>query len=84
MAIVPALFVTLLYGESGMARLLLFSQVLLSLQLPFAVVPLIRFTSSRRLMGAHANPPGVVAVALLLVVGLIGLNALLIWQALVM
>ena len=54
-AIVPAAIVAGLYGESGTARLLVLSQVVLSLQLPFAMVPLVQFTSDRGLMGAHAN-----------------------------
>ena len=55
-AIVPAVIVTALYGESGTARLLIFSQVILSLQLPFAVIPLILFTNDRRKMGEFTNP----------------------------
>src|SRR4030095_16950568 len=50
-AIVPAVIVTALYGEHGTASLLVLSQVVLSLQLPFAVVPLVAFTSNRRKMG---------------------------------
>ena len=46
-AIVPVIAVTALYGESGTARLLVLSQVILSMQLPFAVVPLIHFVSDR-------------------------------------
>lgn len=56
-AIVPAVIVAVLYGESGTTKLLIFSQVLLSLQLPFAVVPLVRFTSDKGLMGEFANGP---------------------------
>ena len=55
-AIVPAVIVTALYGESGTARLLIFSQVVLSLQLPFAVIPLVLFTSDRCKMGEFTNP----------------------------
>jgi manganese transport protein len=55
-AIVPAVIATALYGESGTAKLLVFSQVVLSLQLSFAVIPLILFTSDRRKMGNFANP----------------------------
>jgi len=55
-AIVPAAIVAGLYGESGTAKLLVFSQVVLSLQLPFAVIPLVQFTSDRRKMGEFANP----------------------------
>jgi manganese transport protein len=54
-AIVPAVITTALYGESGTASLLVFSQVVLSLQLSFAVVPLVIFTSSRRKMGTFVN-----------------------------
>jgi manganese transport protein len=55
-AIVPAVIVTVLYGESGTARLLVISQVILSLQLSFAVIPLIIFTGDRRKMGEFVNP----------------------------
>ena len=55
-AIVPAVIVTAIYGEHGTASLLVLSQVILSLQLPFAVVPLVVFTSSRRKMGEFVNP----------------------------
>ncbi len=57
-AIVPVIVVTALYGEQGTAHLLVLSQVVLSMQLPFAVVPLVRFVSDRKLMGelvAHAG-----------------------------
>jgi manganese transport protein len=55
-AIVPAVICTAFYGESGTAKLLVFSQVVLSLQLSFAVIPLIIFTSDRRKMGEFAAP----------------------------
>jgi manganese transport protein len=55
-AIVPAALVAGFYGESGTAKLLVFSQVVLSLQLPFAVVPLVLFTSQRSKMGEFVNP----------------------------
>ena len=57
-AIVPAAFVAVLYGESGTAKLLIFSQVILSLQLSFAVFPLVRFTSDREKMGEFVNSVG--------------------------
>jgi manganese transport protein len=56
LAIVPAVICTAMYGESGTTKLLIFSQVILSLQLPFAVIPLILFTSDRKKMGQFANP----------------------------
>jgi manganese transport protein len=55
LAIVPAVVMTALYGESGTTELLILSQVILSLQLPFAVVPLVRFTSDPAKMGAFVN-----------------------------
>ena len=55
-AIVPAAITAILYGESGTARLLILSQVILSLQLSFAVFPLVAFTSDRRKMGEFVNP----------------------------
>ncbi|GMA74432.1 hypothetical protein GCM10025880_08490 [Methylorubrum aminovorans] len=55
-AIVPVVVVTALYGEQGTARLLVLSQVVLSMQLPFAVIPLVYFVSDRRLMGSFVIP----------------------------
>ncbi len=55
-AIVPVVVVTALYGEQGTARLLVLSQVVLSMQLPFAVIPLVHFVSDRRLMGRFVIP----------------------------
>ena len=54
-AVVPALIVAMLYGESGTGKLLILSQVILSVQLSFAVIPLIQFTSSKLKMGEFAN-----------------------------
>jgi manganese transport protein len=59
LAIIPAVVVAGTYGESGTAKLLVFSQVLLSLQLPFAVIPLVMFTGERAKMGEFTNPPWV-------------------------
>ncbi|CAG7645610.1 Nramp family divalent metal transporter [Paenibacillus allorhizosphaerae] len=55
-AIIPAVIVTAIAGESGTAQLLILSQVVLSLQLSFAVIPLVMFTSDRSKMGEFANP----------------------------
>ena len=55
-AIVPAAIAAIVYGESGTARLLILSQVVLSLQLSFAVFPLVMFTSDREKMGRFVNP----------------------------
>ncbi len=54
-AIIPALIISILYGEKGAAELLVFSQVILSMQLSFAVVPLVMFTGSKSKMGEFAN-----------------------------
>ncbi len=81
-AIVPALAVTMLEGDSGVAKLLILSQVVLSLQLPFAVVPLIRFTSSRKIMGEFANPRWMVFVAVAIAGLIIVLDVELIRKAL--
>ncbi len=54
-AIIPAIAVILIYGENGLGQLLVFSQVVLSLQLPFAVIPLVWFTSSKKIMKSFAN-----------------------------
>ncbi|EGD07129.1 chaperonin GroL, partial [Xanthomonas vesicatoria ATCC 35937] len=62
-AIVPVVVVTWLYGEAGTARLLVLSQVVLSMQLPFAVIPLVRFVSDRTLMGALVAPAWLVRLA---------------------
>src|SRR6266496_2765218 len=55
-AIIPAVIVTAVYGGSGAAKLLVLSQVVLSMQLSFAVIPLVLFTSDRRKMGEFASP----------------------------
>jgi manganese transport protein len=62
-AVVPALIVTIYFGEKGTANLLVLSQVILSLQLSFAVVPLVVFTSSKTKMGQFANSSAMTAVA---------------------
>jgi manganese transport protein len=53
-AIIPVIAVTALYGEAGTGKLLVLSQVVLSMQLPFAVIPLVQFVSDRRKMGKFA------------------------------
>jgi manganese transport protein len=77
-AIVPALLVTAWYGESGIARLLIFSQVVLSLQLPFAVIPLVRFTSDKSKMGEFVNPRWVTRLAWLVASIIVTLNVVMI------
>lgn len=73
-AIVPAVSVAALYGESGTAKLLVLSQVVLSMQLPFAVIPLVAFTSDRAKMGAFANPRWLKLAAWTIAAVIVGLN----------
>jgi manganese transport protein len=82
-AIVPAVIVTVMYGESGTANLLILSQVILSLQLSFAVVPLILFTSDRRKMGEFASPTWIKVLAWLTAGIIILLNGKLLFDKLV-
>jgi manganese transport protein len=56
LAIIPAVITVILFGQQGTAKLLILSQVILSLQLSFAVVPLVQFTSDRKKMGEFVNP----------------------------
>jgi len=77
LAILPAALVIGIMGEGQVTRLLILSQVVLSFQLPFAVVPLVIFTNDRRKMGEFANSRLTVAVAWFVTAAIIGLNALL-------
>jgi manganese transport protein len=74
-AIVPAVIVTALYGERGTGALLILSQVILSLQLSFAVVPLVHFTGQKTKMGVFANSRPLAIAAWSVAVVIIGLNA---------
>jgi manganese transport protein len=76
-AIVPAIIAVAFYGASGTAKLLIFSQVILSLQLSFAVFPLVQFTSDPAKMGEFANPRWVKALAWLVAGIIAALNAYL-------
>jgi len=80
LAIIPAVTVAALYGESGTAKLLVLSQVILSLQLPFAVIPLVRFTSDKEKMGHFASPRWLVALASLVAAVIVGLNTKLLFD----
>jgi manganese transport protein len=79
-AIVPAVIVVMLYGERGSGQLLILSQVILSLQLSFAVFPLVMFTGDRHKMGAFASPWWVKALAWPVAIVIAVLNAYLLWQ----
>jgi manganese transport protein len=73
-AIVPAAIVTIWYGEKGSAQLLILSQVVLSLQLPFAIVPLVLFTADRKKMNDLVAPRWVTALAAITAATIIALN----------
>src|SRR6202521_2818517 len=80
LAIIPAVIVIALYGASGTGPLLILSQVVLSLQLPFAVFPLVMFTSDRRKMGAFASPGWLQAIAGSVAIIIAVLNGWLLWK----
>jgi manganese transport protein len=79
-AIVPAAIVAILYGESGTAKLLVLSQVVLSMQLSFAVFPLVMFTSNKVKMGEFANPAWLKGLAYAVALVIAGLNIWLLLQ----
>jgi len=79
-AIIPALLTVYFYGERGTGALLILSQVVLSLQLPFAVFPLVQFTADRRKMGDLVAPRWMVALAWPVAFLIAILNVWLLWQ----
>ncbi|MGN7720815.1 Nramp family divalent metal transporter [Chitinophaga sp. 22620] len=79
-AIIPALIVIWVSGEEKIGQLLVFSQVLLSLQLGFAVIPLIHFVSDKHTMGSFAIKPAVKAAAWLISTVLVYLNVRMVWS----
>ncbi|MEY2833948.1 MAG: hypothetical protein RLZZ574_3207 [Cyanobacteriota bacterium] len=80
LAMIPALIVIIVYGEKSTGSLLIASQVVLSLQLSFAVIPLVMFTSDRRLMGEFVNPTWLKLLAGAVATIIVGLNAWLLLQ----
>ena len=74
LAIIPTIIVVAITGEQGTEKLLILSQVILSLQLSFAVVPLVLFTSSRKKMGEFVNAPWLQGLAWVVAVLIAGLN----------
>ena len=82
LAVVPAMFIILISGGNDTTRILTWSQVALSLQLPFAIVPLIVFTSSRKLMRDFVNPVWMTVLSVLAASVIIGLNLYLVWERL--
>jgi manganese transport protein len=79
-AIIPAAIVTIWYGSEGSAQLLILSQVILSLQLPFAILPLVMFTSDKSKMGALIAPRWLTALAAVTAIIVISLNLKLLWD----
>ncbi|MBD1210908.1 MAG: Nramp family divalent metal transporter [Ignavibacteria bacterium] len=79
-AIVPAVWVLTTTGESGTYQLLILSQVVLSLQLPFAILPLIHFTNNRRLMGEFTNAPWVRVLSWIVASIIVSLNIKLVYD----
>ena len=79
-AIVPAALMAIFFGERGAAQLLILSQVILSLQLSFAVFPLVRFTSDRLKMGEFVNPLWLKVLAYLVAFAIAGFNGWLLVQ----
>lgn len=79
-AITPAVIVTAIYGESGTAKLLILSQVILSMQLSFAVFPLVMFTSDKLKMGEFVNPMWLKTLAWTVAGFIASLNVWLLFQ----
>ena len=79
LAIVPAVAGVAIAGDSGATQLLVLSQVVLSLQLPFAVLPLVAFTANRRLMGGMAAPRWLAALAWFIAAVIVALNGWMLW-----
>jgi len=78
LALIPAVAVIYTSGEKEVYKLLILSQVILSLQLPFAIIPLVRLTSDRKRMGEFANKPWVVALSVVVTVVILFLNGWLV------
>lgn len=81
LAIIPALITIIIFGEHSTSRLIILSQVILSLQLPFAVIPLVMFTSNRHLMGEFVNPLWLKFLAWGVAMIIVGLNVWLLLQS---
>lgn len=79
-AIIPAIAVILINGENNIDKLLVFSQVVLSLQLGFAIVPLIHFTSDKKTMGSFAIKPFIIVLASLITLVLVYLNIRMVYE----
>lgn len=82
-AIVPVVIVTAIYGEQGTARLLVLSQVVLSMQLPFAVIPLVMFVGDKARMGTLVAPRWLLTLAWVIAAVIVVLNVKLLAETLV-
>ena len=82
LAIIPAIVVIGIYGEGKVTSLLILSQVVLSFQLPFAVIPLVQFTNDRAKMGAFANSRITAILAWIVAAAILAFNAELLWLTL--
>jgi len=82
LAVIPAVVVIVYMGDKGTYQLMILSQVVLSLQLPFAIVPLIHFTSDKVKMGAFRNKAWVAVLAWITAIAIIALNGQLVYDTL--
>ncbi|WP_185866842.1 Nramp family divalent metal transporter [Blattabacterium cuenoti] len=82
-AIVPAMITSLIYGEKGTAELLIISQIILSIQLSFAIIPLVNFTGNSDKMGSFVNGPVLKILAWIITVIIMILNLFLIYDTLI-
>ncbi len=80
LAVIPALLVIGYCGEQQVSSLIIFSQVVLSLQLPFAVIPLVMFTSNRKIMGEFVSPSWLKTAAWSIAAVIVGVNGWLLWH----
>jgi manganese transport protein len=80
-AIVPAIAAVLYSGEAGITKLIILSQVILGLQLPFAIVPLVMFTADKRKMGELVAPRALSGAAAIIAAILIALNIKVVFDA---
>ncbi|XP_058097453.1 metal transporter Nramp6.2-like [Magnolia sinica] len=73
-AITPSLVVSIISGPSGAAKLIIIASMILSFELPFALIPLLKFSSSKTKMGPHKNSIYIIVISWLLGAGIIGIN----------
>ncbi|MFB6363398.1 Nramp family divalent metal transporter [Paenibacillus elgii] len=79
-AVIPAVIVTAIAGESGTAKLLILSQVILSFQLAFAVIPLVKFTSDKKKMGEFVNAPWLTVLSWIVAIFIAAVNIYLLYK----